>query len=74
MKNILLIVFMILISMISVSCEKEETVEIYQLQSIKIDTVYNYKVIRQNYEGLKWFDIKQSNKHFKKGDRIKVVY
>ena len=74
MKKYTLILFMILISMISVSCEEEETVEVYQLQSIKIDTVYNYKVIRQNYEGLKWFDIKQSNKHFKKGDKIKVFY
>ena len=43
---------MILISIISVSCE--ETVEVYQLQSIKVDTVYNYKVIRQDYKGLKW--------------------
>ena len=72
MKKYALTLFMILISMISVSCE--ETVEVYQLQSIKIDTVYNYKVIRQNYKGLKWFDTKQSNKHFKKGDKIKLFF
>lgn len=72
MKKYTLILFMILISMTSVSCK--ENVEVYQLQSIKVDTIYNYKVIRQNYKGSKWFDTHQSNKHFKKGDKIKVLY
>ena len=72
MKKYALTLFMILISIISVSCE--ETVEVYQLQSIEIDTIYNYKVIRQNNRGFKWFDTKQSNKHFKKGDKIKVFF
>lgn len=70
MKNRKVILAICLACIVLMSCE--DRVRVIELQSIEVDTTYNYRILRYD-DGKYFYDEEKTSKKFKKGDVIKIL-